>query len=49
MTSERSREELIEMMHQINQTRNLDKQNKLIDRFNGDEAREEASTNKLSK
>ena len=49
MTSERSREELIEMMHQINKTRNLDKQNKLIDRFNGDEAREEASTNKLSK
>jgi hypothetical protein len=49
MTSERSREELIEMMHQINKTRNLDKQNKLIDRFNGDEAREETSTNKLSK
>ena len=49
MTSERSREELLEMMRQIDKTRNLDKQNKLIDRFNGDEARAEASADKLSK
>ena len=49
MTSERSREELLEMMRIIDRTRNLEKQNKLIDRFNGEEARQEASTNKLSK
>ena len=30
MTSERSREELIEMMHQINRTRNLEKQTNLL-------------------
>jgi hypothetical protein len=49
MTSERSRKELMEMIQQIGKTRNLDKCNKLIDRFNGDEAKEETSTDKLSK
>ena len=47
--SERSREELLEMIQQIGKTRNVEKCNKLIDRINGDEAREEASTKKLSK
>ncbi len=47
--SERSREELLEMIQQIGKTRNVERCNKLIDRNNGDEAREEASTNKLSK
>ena len=47
--SERSREELMELIHQIGKTHNVEKCNKLIDRINGDEAREEASTNKLSK
>jgi hypothetical protein len=47
--SERSREELMELIHQIGKTRNVEKCNKLIDRINGDEAREEASANKLSK
>ena len=49
MTSERNRKELIEMINQIGKTRNVDKCNQLIDRFNGDEARQEASTDKLSK
>ncbi len=47
--SERSREELMELIHQNGKTRNVEQCNKLIDRINGDEAREEASTNKLSK
>ena len=49
MTSERSRAELLEMIHQIERTRNLDKKNKLIDRFNGTEKEEESLSNKLSK
>ena len=49
MTSERSREELIEMIDQIGKTRNIDKCNKLIDRFNGTEKEEESLSNKLSK
>ena len=49
MTSERRREELIEMIDQIGKTRNIDKCNKLIDRFNGTEKEVEASSNKLSK
>ncbi len=49
MTSERSREELMEMIHQIGKTRNIEKCNKLIDRFNGTEKEVEASSNKLSK
>ena len=47
--SERSREELMELIHQIGKTRNVEKCNKLIDRINGDEAKAEASPDKLSK
>ncbi len=47
--SERSREELLELIQQIGRTRNVDRKNKLIDRINGDEAAQEASSNKLSK
>ena len=47
--SERSREELLEMIQQISKTRNVERKNQLIDRINGDEAQQDASTNKLSK
>ena len=47
--SERSREELLEMLQQLSKTRNVEKMNKLIDRINGDEAAQEAAHNKLSK
>jgi hypothetical protein len=47
--SERSREELLEMLQQISKTRNVERKNQLIDRINGDEAQQDASTNKLSK
>ena len=47
--SERSSEELLELIPQIGRTRNVEKKNKLIDRINGDEAAQEASSNKLSK
>jgi hypothetical protein len=47
--SERSRQELLEMIQQIGRTRNVEKKNKLIDRINGDEAAEESASQKLSK
>ncbi len=47
--SDRSREELLEMIQQIGKTRNVEKCNKLIDRINGTEAAEESTSKKLSK
>ena len=47
--SDRSREELLEMIQQIGKTRNIEKCNKLIDRFNGTEKEVESASQKLSK
>jgi hypothetical protein len=48
--SDRSKEELLEMIQQISKTRNVDRANELIDRFNGEVKREEIPTlDKLSK
>jgi hypothetical protein len=47
--SDRSREELLEMIQQIGRTRNPERKNKLIDRFNGEEGKETPSVSELSK